>query len=53
MTRVEEYRRYASACLAFAQRAADPNDRARLLQMAQAFNELATKANAEQKPEEK
>jgi hypothetical protein len=43
MTRADEYRHYASQCLALAQRAADPKDRARLLEMAHAFNELAAK----------
>jgi hypothetical protein len=45
MARAEDYRRYAAECLALAQRA-DPRDRARLLEMAQAFNELAAKAAA-------
>jgi hypothetical protein len=44
MGRAEEYRRYAAECLALAQRAPDPNDRARLLDMANAFNRLAAKA---------
>ena len=47
MARAEEYRRYAAECLALAQRALNPNDRARLLEMANAFNELAAKAEAE------
>jgi len=47
MTRAEDYRRYASECLALAQRAPDPNDRARLLEMASAFNLLAAKAESE------
>jgi hypothetical protein len=46
MARAEDYRRYAAECLALAQRADDPRDRARLLEMAQAFNELAAKAAA-------
>ena len=46
MARAEEYRRYAAECLALAQRAVDPNDRARLLEMANAFNDLAVKAAA-------
>jgi hypothetical protein len=46
MARAEDYRRYAAECLALAQRAVDPNDRARLLEMANAFNELAVKATA-------
>jgi hypothetical protein len=44
MLRAEEYRRYAAECLALAQRTSDTNDRARLLEMANAFNELAAKA---------
>ena len=43
MARVDAYRRYAAECLALAQRAENPNDRARLLEMAHAFNELAAK----------
>jgi hypothetical protein len=50
MTRAEDYRRYASECLALAQRAPDPNDRARLLEMANAFNLLAAKASPNGKP---
>jgi hypothetical protein len=41
--RRQEYRRYAAECLALAQRAENPVDRSRLLEMAQAFNELAAK----------
>jgi hypothetical protein len=44
--RAGDYRRYAAECLALAQRAQDPNDRARLLEMAHAFNELAVKASS-------
>jgi hypothetical protein len=44
MGRAEEYRRYAAECLALAQRALNPHDRARLLDMADAFNRLAAKA---------
>jgi hypothetical protein len=53
MARAEDYRRYAAQCLALAQRAADQSDRARLLEMAHAFNELAAKAAPpnEQDPE--
>jgi hypothetical protein len=47
MARAEDYRRYAAECLALAQRAPDQNDRARLLEMAHAFNELAAKADSE------
>jgi hypothetical protein len=41
MTTAEEYRRYAAQCLDLAARASNPNDKARLVQMAQAFLELA------------
>jgi hypothetical protein len=47
MLRAEDYRRYAAECLTLAQRASDTNDRARLLEMAHAFNELAAKAASE------
>jgi hypothetical protein len=46
MGRAENYRRYAAECLALAQRAGNPSDRARLLEMANAFNELASKADS-------
>lgn len=45
MACAEDYRRYAAHCLALAQRSQDPNDRARLLEMAHAFNELAVKTD--------
>jgi hypothetical protein len=44
MASAEELRSYASHCLALAQRADDPNDKARLLQMAEAWKSLADKA---------
>jgi hypothetical protein len=37
----DEYRRYAAECWALAERAPDTADKARLIQMAQAFLELA------------
>jgi hypothetical protein len=43
MPRAEDYRRYAAECLALAQQATTPQDRARLLEMAHAFNEFAIK----------
>ena len=45
MARAQDYRRYAQECLALAERAADPGDRLRLVEMAQAFNEMAAKAD--------
>jgi hypothetical protein len=47
MARAENYRRYAAACLAFAQRSEHSNDRAKLLEMARALEELAVKAASE------
>jgi hypothetical protein len=47
MARAENYRRYAAVCLAFAQRSEHSNDRAKLLEMARALEELAIKAASE------
>ena len=44
MPRADDYRRYAAECLGLAQRAKTPGDRARLLEMAHAWNEMAVKA---------
>ena len=38
-----DYRRYSANCLAFAENVSKPEDKARLIEMAQAFLELATK----------
>ena len=46
MASPEELRGYATRCLTLAQRADDPNDKARLLQMAEAWRQLAEKAAA-------
>jgi hypothetical protein len=47
----DEYREYAARCLALAQKAESAEDRARLLQMAEAWRALADKAgDHEQKP---
>jgi uncharacterized protein YjiS (DUF1127 family) len=43
MGSVNEYRRYADECLALAQALSDPADRARLLQIAKAWREMADK----------
>ncbi len=43
MATAEEFLRYAAQCVALAQRAELSEDRARLLQMAQAWRELASK----------
>ena len=44
-----DYRRYATECVRLAQRVDDPLDKARLLDMAETFRELAEKTD-EQKP---
>ena len=38
-----EFRRYSANCLAFAENVANPDDKARLIEMAQEFLELAMK----------
>jgi hypothetical protein len=38
-----DYRRYAAECIRLAQRVSDPDDKARLLDMAETFRELADK----------
>jgi hypothetical protein len=43
MPSVDEYLRYAEQCLALAAKSSNPADRARLLQMAQAWRDLAEK----------
>ena len=47
MSPAETYRRYAAECLALAQKASTPEDRAHLLQMAQHWRQLAEKAEAQ------
>lgn len=53
MASAEDYRRYAAECLALAERVSHPNDRARLLEMAQAFNAMAAKADSRNDPDRK
>jgi hypothetical protein len=43
MSTAEEYRRYAAECMALAERLTDHTDKSRLIQMAQAFLDLADK----------
>ena len=43
MASKDDYLHFAAECIALAQRAADQNDKARLLQMAQAWRDLADK----------
>lgn len=47
MPGAEEYRRFAAQCLDMLQRAGNPSDRARLVDLAHAFNELAARVDAE------
>jgi hypothetical protein len=47
----DDYLGNAAECLALAQRTTDPNDKARLLQMAQAWRELAQKRESLSKKE--
>ena len=46
MPNADEYLQYASECVALARRSSDPETKARLLQMAQAWRELAEKTEA-------
>jgi hypothetical protein len=48
MASAEELRSYASRCRTLAQRAVNPDDKARLLQMAEAWKALADKAAAKE-----
>ena len=43
-----DYRRYAAECVRLAQRIEDPDDKARMLDMAETFRELADKYEARQ-----
>ena len=43
MSTADEYRRYAAECMALAERLADPADKSRVVQMAQAFLDLAAR----------
>jgi hypothetical protein len=43
MTSADDFRRYAAECVALAQQMSDPADKAHMLQMAQAWRELADK----------
>jgi hypothetical protein len=52
MGRADDYRRNAAECLSLAQRVQDPNDRARLVDMANAFNLLAAKAEGRSESED-
>jgi len=43
-----DYRRYAAECVRLAQQVADSEDKARLLDMAETFRELAEKSETKQ-----
>jgi hypothetical protein len=45
MASVDEYLQYAEQCVALATASSNPADKARLLQMAQAWRELSEKRN--------
>jgi hypothetical protein len=49
MESVEKYLQYAAQCVALAAKSTNPGDKARLLQMAQAWRDLSTKQDDEQK----
>jgi hypothetical protein len=49
MASVEKYLQYAEQCVALAAKSANPGDKARLLQMAQAWRDLSTKRDDEEK----
>lgn len=48
----DEYRRYAAECMALAERLTDPSDKSRLVQMAQAFLDLAERRDRLDSPSE-
>ena len=50
MSSANDYRRYAAECLALAERLSDSADKARLVQMAQAFLDLANKQERTDSP---
>lgn len=52
MGNADDYLGYAAECIALAQRTNDPEAKARLTQMAQAWRELADKLKAASDPEQ-
>jgi hypothetical protein len=48
MALAENYRRRAAECLALAQRISDPNDKAKMLEIAEAWRRLAEWADAQE-----
>jgi hypothetical protein len=53
MTSADDFRRYAAECVALAQRMSDPADKAHMLQIAQAWRDLADKLDAKSAAERK
>ncbi len=49
MASVEKYLQYAEQCVALATKSTNAGDKARLLQMAQAWRDLSTKRDDEEK----
>ncbi|HEV7603008.1 MAG TPA: hypothetical protein VGO49_22460 [Bradyrhizobium sp.] len=49
MASVDEYLQYAEQCVSLAAKSLNPGDKARLLQMAQAWRDLSKKRDNEQK----
>jgi hypothetical protein len=49
MASVENYLQYAEQCVALAAKSSNAGDKARLLQMAQAWRDLATKRDDDRK----
>jgi hypothetical protein len=48
MASADDYRLYAEVCVALARKSSNPGDKARLLQIAQAWRELAARRDASQ-----
>jgi hypothetical protein len=49
MTSSEDYRRYAAECLDLVERLANPDDKARLIEMAQNFLKMAEQQDVREK----
>jgi hypothetical protein len=52
MASVDDYQRYAEQCVALALKSTNPADKARLLQMAQAWRDLAEKLDTGDRTED-
>lgn len=53
MSAPQEYRAFAAKCLALAQSISDPDDKARLIEMAQAWRDLADKLETAARDQER